>query len=52
MAIEGHVRESFEQDLKVSMRLLGPMLSSIEGKWAGLRNAGNAGSEDERALSP
>jgi sugar phosphate isomerase/epimerase len=31
VSIEGHVRDSFERDLTASMRLLGPMLSSLEG---------------------
>ena len=35
VAIEGNVRKSFEQVLGATMRLLGPMLSSLEGSGPG-----------------
>ncbi|HUW12736.1 MAG TPA: sugar phosphate isomerase/epimerase family protein, partial [Anaerolineae bacterium] len=35
VAIEGNVRDRFEQDLRASMQLLGPVLSLIEGSGPG-----------------
>jgi D-psicose/D-tagatose/L-ribulose 3-epimerase len=35
VAIEGNVRGSFEQDLRASMQLIGPMLSSLAGSGPG-----------------